>query len=136
VSRAGWPDLPELLREIAEIAGIDAALAIADAKGGQDVIIPTRLRPDHWLVVAVGLEKAERISAHFTSGHRRQRVIVPLGPAGSFLAERRRRAKALADAQARGSSANQIAAEVGITERSVRRFRSKQRQDNGQGDLF
>ena len=135
MSRAGWPDLPALLFEIAEVAGIDAALAVAEAKGGQRVVVPTRLRPDHWLVVAVGMEKAELICRHFTSGHVRQELDIPLGPAGSYLAERRRRARALVEAQEQGRSANQIAADVGITERSVRRFRARQR-DARQGNLL
>lgn len=136
MSKASWPELPALLAEIAEVAGIDAALAIAEAKGGQSVIVPTRLRADHWLSVAVGQDKAEIISRHFTSGHRRQELVIPLGPSGSFLAERRRRARLIAEANARGASANQIAQEAGITERSVRRFRAKIRGDGGQGQLF
>lgn len=135
MSRASWPDLPPLLAEIAEVAGIDAALAIAEAKGGQAVIIPTRLRDDHWLVQLVGMEKAEKLCAHFTSGYRRQKLSIPLGPAGSFLQERRRRARVMADAQAGGASANQIAVKAGITERSVRRFRARQR-DSRQGKLL
>lgn len=136
MSRASWPDLPALLAEIAEVAGLDAALSVAQAKGGQHVVIPTRLAADHWLVVAVGREKAEVISRHFTSGHRRQELDIPIGPGGSYVAERRRRARALAEAQAEGATANQIAAKVGITQRSVRRFRARHRGDARQGKLL
>lgn len=130
MSRKSWPDLPPLLAEIAEVAGIDAALAIAEAKGGQEVIIPARLRDDHWLVPIIGREKAAQICEHFTSGYRRQKLSVPFGPKGSYLAERRRRARALADALSDGATANQMAKAAGVTNRSARRFRTKQRQHN------
>jgi hypothetical protein len=130
VSRAGWPDLPPLLAEIAEVAGLDAALAIAEAKGGQEVFVVAHLRPDNWLLKAVGREKAEIISAHFCSGRLRQKLTVPIGPAGSYLAWRRRTAKALADAASNDASANEMAAAAGVTTRTVRRFRAKQRQHN------
>lgn len=130
MTRASWPDLPPLLAEIAEAAGIDAALAIAEAKGGQEVFIVSRLRPDNWLVVAVGREKAECISAHFCSGRYRQKLNIPFGPKGSYLAERRRRARALTEALSDGATANEMAKAAGVTNRSARRFRTKQRQHN------
>ncbi|MDX3805142.1 MAG: helix-turn-helix domain-containing protein [Bosea sp. (in: a-proteobacteria)] len=130
MSRSGWPDLPPLLAEIAEVAGIDAALAIAEAKGGQEVFIVSRLRPDNWLIAAVGRDKAERISAHFCSGRYRQKLSIPFGPKGSYLAERRRRARALAEALSGGATANEMAKAAGVTNRSARRFRTKQRQHN------
>lgn len=130
MKRAGWPDLPPLLAEIADVAGIEAALAIAEAKGGQEVFVVAHLRPGNWLLKAVGREKAELISAHFCSGRSRQKLTVPMGPAGSYLAWRRRTAKALAEAASQGATANQMAAAAGVTTRTVRRFRSKQRQHN------
>lgn len=130
MTRASWPDLPPLLAEIAEVAGLDAALAIAEAKGGQDVFIVARLRLDNWLAVAVGMEKAERISFHFCSGRSRQKLSIPFGPKGSYLAERRRSARALAEALSSGATANEMAKAAGVTNRSARRFRTKQRQHN------
>lgn len=130
MTKASWPELPALLAEIAEVAGIDAALAIAEAKGGQEVFIVSRLRPDNWLVKAVGWQKAETLSAHFCSGRYRQKLDIPFGPKGSYLAERRRVARALAEAQSSGASANQMAQAAGVTNRSARRFRAKQRHHN------
>lgn len=130
MNRAAWPDLPELLCEIAEIAGIDAALAIADAKGGQQVFIVAHLRPDNWLIAAVGLAKAKLISDHFCSGRLRQKLTIPLGPAGSYQALRRRTNRALEEAASRGESANQMAANAGVTTRTVHRFRSRRRGHN------
>jgi len=133
MTRPGWPDLPLLLLEIAEVAGISAALAIAEAKGGQEVFIAARLKPDNWLVRAVGMEKARLISDHFCSGRARLKVTVPLGPTGSYLAERRRRAQAMTAAVAAGASANEIARAAGVTNRTARRFRAK--HDSSQDEL-
>lgn len=136
MTQASWPELPALLAEIAEVAGIDAALAIAEAKGGQEVFLAARLGPSNWLVTAVGAAKAQAISRHFTSGHGRLKLVIPLGPKGSYLAERRRRARAMAEAQAAGASANEIAQRAGVTNRSARRFRARQREDERQGKLL
>ncbi len=92
MTRPGWPDLPALLAEIAEVVGIEAALSIAEAKGGQAASIPSRLRDDHWLVKAIGRERAETLSEHFCSGRSRAQLDIPLGPTGSYLGDRRRRA--------------------------------------------
>lgn len=136
MSRAGWPELPALLAEIAEVADLDAALAIASAKGGQEVFIAARLSPSNWLVAAIGWEKAELVSRHFCSGRLRLKVTIPLGHAGGFLAERRRRSRLMAEAIARGASANEIAAAANVTNRTARRFRSQQRERSIQPDLF
>ncbi|TCR70504.1 helix-turn-helix domain-containing protein [Bosea sp. BK604] len=137
MTRLGWPELPALLAEIAEVAGIDAALAIAEAKGGQEVFVVARLTPDNWLVQTVGAGKAQLLSDHFCSGRSRQKLTIPLGPAGSFNAWRQRTARALAEAASRGASANQMAAAAGVTERTARRFRKRQREHNsGQLKLF
>lgn len=130
MTRAGWPDLPPLLAEIADVAGIEAALAIAEAKGGQQVFIVAHLRPGNWLIEAVGIEKATLISDHFCSGRSRQKLTIPFGPAGSYQALRRRTARALEDAASRGESANQMAARAGVTTRTVHRFRSRRRAHN------
>ena len=94
-------------------------------KGGQSVVIPTKLRPCHWLVKAIGFELAHRLSDHFTSGHRRQSLTIPLGPVSKYLAERERRAAAMAAVVDRGGSANEIAVAGGVTSRSARRFRGR-----------
>jgi hypothetical protein len=131
--------LPELLREIAEITDIGTALAIADSRGGVVAMIPARLSADNWLVKAVGMDKAKIISEHFTSGRSRAKLFIPLGPrAGSYNAERRRRAEALRKALDEGLSATATARQIGITDRSVFRFRERQksRKSDDQGNLF
>ena len=51
--------LPPLLAEIAEVAGLDAALALASARGGSRITIPAHPRADHWFARAVGMEAAQ-----------------------------------------------------------------------------
>lgn len=117
--------LPGILQEIAEVAGREAALAIQDVKGGQEVFIVSRLSDENWLVRTVGRGKAQLISDHFTSGYCRQKLKIPIGEASTFLQARRKLHDAMIAAIQRGASANQIAAVGGITERSARRFRGK-----------
>jgi hypothetical protein len=131
--------LPALLAEIAGITDIGTALAVAGAKGGVVAMISAHLSEENWLVKAVGMDKARIISEHFTSGRARVKVFIPLGPTnGSYKAEQRRRAELLAKASSEGLSAPHIARSIGITDRSVHRFRSRLRaaKNTKQGSLF
>ena len=130
--------LPELLREIAELTDVPTALAVAAARGGTTTAINARLSAEDWLVQAVGMDKAKIISHHFTSGKARAKVFIPLGPAGSYQAERRQRAELMAKAEAEGLSANQAARRVGVTDRSIYAFRARSRRpkNSRQGSLF
>lgn len=129
--------LPALLAEIAEIAGIDAALAIAEAKGGIQGRITSQLRPGNWLVKCVGMEKAKLISAHFLAGRGRIDLDIPLGPTGSVKADIRRRAIAYQKALADGHTVFKTARMIGVTRRSVQRFKARMNErDEDQGDLF
>ncbi len=124
--------LPAVLAEIAEAAGLDAARAIAAAKGGQTVYIPHRAREGHWLTDLVGLTAAQQICAHFaapSAGGRAagQRVLIPMA--------RVRAGEVMMRAIEAGGSANRIAATTGRHERTVRRYRRKLRA-GGMGPLF
>jgi hypothetical protein len=114
--------LPALLAEIAEIAGLEAALAIADAKGGILARIPSRLTANNWLVKAVGMEKAEIISMHFTSGRGRIDLDIPLPPTNSHKQYLRQRAKGYEQALARTDNIFQAARMAGTTRRTIQRF--------------
>ncbi|PZA12447.1 hypothetical protein DNX69_10750 [Rhodopseudomonas palustris] len=134
--------LPDLLATIAEVAGLDAALQIADAYGGTRKQVPAHL-PDgsHWLTDCVGRQAAEKICDHFRQGTAGggfggAYLTIPLGPAGAVAAARRRMAKALAD----GKSASEAARIAGMTERTAYRARSRARKgggwDDNQSELF
>lgn len=122
--------LPELLAEIAEVAGLEAALALAKAKGGQRVYIPAHPRVGNWLVEAVGLEAAEKICEHFRTydpdGERHSEhstaVVVPLGPERSLM---KRALSELDKHLAAGLSARDAAQRAGLHERTA--FRARRR---------
>ena len=115
--------LPGILQEIAEVAGREAAMAIGEAKGGQQVFIVARLKSKNWLVRTVGAATAEVISRHFTSGNSRQKLIIPAVATSVFLAEKQRRDERIVQAIMNGGSANQIACACGVTTRTVHRWR-------------
>ncbi|MGO8738604.1 helix-turn-helix domain-containing protein [Rhodoblastus sp.] len=127
-----YPYLPGILAEIAEAAGLPAALALAEKFGGSQVYIPGK--PPEWLIVLVGSEAAEKISAHFRVRQAGDRLLIPLGP-NNFYAKARRRA---AEMTAQGASAREIALALGIHERSVKRARASARRRGAcqQGSLF
>jgi len=70
--------LPTVLAEIADAAGIDAAIDLARAYGGQTVYVPSRPKPDHWLVDTVGREAAEKICDHYRVRDSGARLLIPL----------------------------------------------------------
>jgi hypothetical protein len=111
--------LPGILAEIADIAGEDAALAVAAARGGTQVYIPPSPDRDHWLSRLVGQQAARAIADRLTCGVGGMRVDLPLGPKG---------ARGAAAGQGRpddrdNRSERDIALATGYTIRGVRRAR-------------
>lgn len=136
---AGPSWLPAILAEIAAVAGVEAALKLAEQYGGTRRVIPARLSPDHWLIQCVGREAALAIVERFVTRPPDGRpygveIVIPLGPTGSAAAVRRRLQQAL-DA---GMTARDAALAAGVHERTVYRARRKMRQDGDdpQGSLF
>ncbi len=129
--------LPGVLGEIEEIAGLEAALAVAEAVGGTRAYISRRPGPDHWLTRAVGAETAATLADHFTTGRTGLELEFPLGPTGSIARERRRRARRLATLTEQGHPTVAIARELGLTDRAVRLYKARRRRgrEDGQGDL-
>ncbi len=127
--------LTGVLSEIAEVAGLDAALKVAEAKGGVEAHFPARAPDGHWLVEATGREAADKICAYFRCTQRGGvRLLVPLGP-HKFWARARRKAAQLCQ---EGVSAAKAAQVVGVHTRSVWRYRARMRdrEDKDQGSLF
>lgn len=124
--------LPALLAEIAEIAGVEAALAIARVKGGTRAYFPARPGADHWLVAAVGADTASLVCRELVANQTGVHLDVPLGPTGTLAAARR----LAAELDAAGASAATIARSAGLTDRTVRRMRARRREDPRQGRLL
>ena len=113
-------DLPGVLREIAEVAGEDAALAIASARGGTQIYIPPIPDADHWLSRLIGIENARAVADRLTCGVGSMRVDLPLGPVGHAAKMRAR-----VDAMIReGRSERDIAIATRYTIRAIRRRRA------------
>lgn len=122
--------LPGALAEIAEIAGVQAALKLAADYGGRRVYIPARAADDHWLVVCVGRVAADSICRHFAAPSdvdrphvcsRGCRVDVPMAGGGVLAGARRAAARLTQD----GASISQTAGAVGLSSRTIERLRGK-----------
>lgn len=127
----GW--LPAKLAEIAQVAGLDAALRLAEARGGTEVYIPAHAPDGHWLVEAVGREAADAICAHYAVGETQKsgwRMELPLGPVGTAAQIRRQVDRMISE----GRSEREIALATGYTGRGVRMRKAKARI--GDDDLF
>ncbi|SCW61613.1 hypothetical protein SAMN02927924_01679 [Sphingobium faniae] len=114
--------LPGVLAEIADVAGEDAALAIASARGGTQIYVPPVPDADHWISKLVGVEAARAIADRLTCGIGiALRLDLPLGPAGHAARQR-----AQVDAMiAENRSERDIALATGYTIRTIRRRRAK-----------
>lgn len=135
--RADFGYLPALLAEIAEVAGLPAALAIAEAKGGINAHFPAHAPDGHWLVECVGRKRADRLCAHFRTTRQSGAgvtLLVPLGPR-NFYARARRRAMELTE---EGASREEVAQQLGVHVRTIQRHRGRLRdlQSRKQGRLF
>lgn len=117
-------ELPGVLREIAEVVGVEAAVRIADLRGGARVNIPSRVTPDCWLSLAVGEDKAKALSRHFTSGYTSIEILVPLGPTGARAEQAREIERLLNE----GLSGGQIARQLRISHRTVTRHKLRLRR--------
>lgn len=99
---------------IIEIAGDEGALRVAALKGGTQVYIPNPdgIHSEHWLAKAIGPQHARAIAAELGGG----RFDIPT--CGIQL-----RHAAICAALEKGKSVRQVALELGIHERTVRRHR-------------
>lgn len=126
-------ELPELLKELSDLVGLQMALRLAEAKGGQQVYIPHKVSEGHWLADLVGIENARAICAYLTVDAG-VHVTIPKGEALT----RARRVASVAKMIDQGMSSNQIAAAANITQRHVFRQKAalKGRLHNQQPSLF
>lgn len=128
--------MPGVLGEIAELVGLEAALRIAEAKGGTRAFISRRPKPDNWLVLTVGQEIADQIAEHFSTGRSGIEIEFPAGPTASYIRQRRARAQRMEALVKEGLSTDRIALEVGLNRRNVNRFKAKLRSDDGDQGNF
>lgn len=108
--------LDGVLGEIAEVAGLQAALAVVERWGGIRLYVPEpdKLRDTHPMVEAVGADAAQAIAQRF----QREEILVPRTPT-LVRAARDRRIRAEHDPDA-GVSASVLAQRWGLSLRMVR----------------
>lgn len=128
-------DLPDrawltpLLNEIADVAGVEAAITIGQVKAGQRIYIPEKVTREHWLASLVGYDSALKISEAFGS---RALIIAP-----AMAGAKRKRAAVIADLIEKGYSANEITRITGVARSTVMAHRAKRPpKDDPQGSLF
>lgn len=127
-------ELPGVLSTIASVAGQDAALAVADARGGTQIYVPPIPDAEHWLSKLIGLKAARLVAEELTCGFAGVRVDVPVGPNGPYLQRQAKVDRMLRE----GRSERDIALATGYSMRQLRRRRANimPAQDDRQLDLF
>jgi hypothetical protein len=118
ISETILAQLPGVLAQVAQAAGLEASVRLAKARGGGRAYIPApeALHSRHWLVLAVGMEAALAI----TSALGGNEVEVPLGP---FAGNRAHIWAAIERGLNDGLSVEEAARQVGVTARTVRRHK-------------
>ena len=129
-----------MLHEIAEVAGLDAAVQLAREYGGTEVSIPRQVAGDHWLVRCVGAKAAAKICDHYcvrdADGHAVGgfRIYVPLAGTGIMARTIAELARAL---ETQDLSVRAAARRFGVSDRTVKRLQAKMRRGSDrQGSLF
>lgn len=124
-------DFPGILRDIAEVAGVEAALAVVRRRGGEVAGFPSArfLRKDHWLVEAVGFEKAICIAERVSPAEKGIREKIPLGPASDLWKLRARHERTLTQVFFSTASINEIVREHGISRNAILRHFRRMRDD-------
>ena len=130
--RGAW--LPASLRELAESLGPgggEACLRLMEAFGGVSrLYIPRNPGPDHPLARIMGLSQAQRLAAIYGGDYL---CNVPLGTA----AVRKARDAEIVAQVAAGTSPREVALQLVITERTVRRVLARARSGGPrQASLF
>lgn len=117
--------LPGILAEIADVAGEEAALAVARVRGGTQIYIPPIPANDHWLCQLIGPEEAAAVCDRLTAGVGSRRADVPMGEFSAYRAESRNRYQLMDQMIAAQKSEREITIATGYTSRAIRRRRAK-----------
>lgn len=120
--------LPQILQEVADLAGLGAALQLASARGGRRLYVPQQ--PTDQFIADIGAKAARALSELYPN----EIINVPLGPEGVLKRARRIAEEALE----RGASAGEAAALSGFSERMmyIRKAKRRARETSDQDDLF
>ncbi|PWV97727.1 hypothetical protein DFR52_106252 [Hoeflea marina] len=125
--------LPGILGQIADVAGVETALAVAGAVGGTRVQIPAYAKgEEHWLTDLVGAKQAALICDHFRildpdgRAHGLSDVLIPQGPHGVMARAKRQFLLEIEN----GASVAVACRRSGLHERTAFRLLSDQKHGN------
>lgn len=104
--------LPGVLAEIAHVAGVETAIAIAREFGGRRLYLPRTPASDHRLCKLIGEPPAKLICAHLTSGTAGDYFAVPSARAFLHWYDARR-------LRAQGKSHPEISRAIGVSTKQV-----------------
>lgn len=120
-------------QSLSEIIGDKAAITLLDKKGGGRIYIPAHLSDDHYLIALIGRKAAVALVDHISINGSGDEIELPMGSTGREKLYRRERDRLLKA----GISNSKIARQLGVTDRTVRRARQRDRVvDTKQGRLF
>ncbi len=110
----------KLIDILKEVLGESGARKMLEARGGQEVYIPSpeRLAAGHWLAETLGRDQALKICGRF----QKERLSLPLGP---LSGRRRELHRQVIDMSLEGESVNCIVKATGLHARTVRRLRTR-----------
>ncbi|MBO6553240.1 MAG: helix-turn-helix domain-containing protein [Roseitalea sp.] len=131
--------LPATLADIATVIGLENAIAIARAKGGTRVWIPTKVSDGHWLARLVGMNAAMALCSYYAVDGIGVSLDIPLTTFSSYKRAEAERAKAIRALLDEGKTASEIARIVGVDRRTVFAHKAaikSGRVDGRQGTLF
>lgn len=103
-------DMPASLAEIADLFGVEAAVALVEHFGGTEVKFPARPTEDHPVLIALGEDLGRALCAYFGG----ELIYIPHGKRSSTRAD-------VSRLEAAGYDRATIARRLGISQRHVRR---------------
>ncbi|MEO5364032.1 MAG: hypothetical protein H7838_10485 [Magnetococcus sp. DMHC-8] len=104
-------DLPESLRDMAAILGLETTLQVVKAHGGTRLFIPKKAKTQHHLANLLGLEQARLLSGHFGG----ESVTIPR----MASAMRTRRNREIVRRYDAGDSVRMLAHAYSLTDRQI-----------------
>lgn len=117
--------IPASMQDIADVFGLSMVIALVHNFAGLELRIPHRLKDDHQLM-KLGRDNAEALCDYCPG----DTIHVPI------TLDRSRLKRQVDDLQAKGFKRQEIAQELGITQRHVRRLANREDPDDRQFDLF
>jgi len=117
-------------QQLVEIIGLSAALKLVEIRGGIRLSVPTRVKPEHWLVQHIGLEALKKLVDYYKG---EEIEIDRCVKALSAIKEQQ-----IIQESSQGTSNAQLARKYGYTERGMRKLRRRveKTEPAPQQDLF